>query len=110
MARRVWICRDRCGDKSHQLFTTEPTDECGEWYSYIGTGSIDTGSSGTGLIGAGTKPGRPTSVYLPRSVAVSLAGRELAPGAKVEIPLEPATKNLRESRSLRPTRPVRKSA
>lgn len=100
MARRVWICRDQCGDKSHQLFTTEPTDERGEWYSYIGTGSMGTGS----------KPGRPTSVYLPRSVAVCLAGRELAPGEKVELPLEAAAESLRKSRPFRPTRPVRQSA
>src|SRR5580704_1823724 len=100
MARRVWICRDQCGDKSHQLFTTEPTDERGEWYTYIGTGSIDRGS----------RPGRPASVYLPRSVAVCLAGRELAPGDKVEVPLEAALESLRESRPIRPTRPVRQSA
>jgi hypothetical protein len=95
MARRVWICRDQCGDKSHQLFTTEPTDERGEWYSYIGVSS---------------KPGRPASVYLPRSVAVCLAGRELAPGDKVELPLEAAAESLRESRPFRPSRPVRQSA
>jgi hypothetical protein len=100
MLRRVWICRDQCGDKSHQLFTTEPTDERGEWYSYIGTGSIGTGS----------KPGRPASVYLPRSVAVCLAGRELAPGDKVEIPLEAAAERMRESRPFQPSRRVRQIA
>ncbi len=95
MARRVWICRDQCGDKSHQLFTTEPTDERGEWYSYIGSSS---------------KPGCPASVYLPRSVAASLAGRELAPGDKVEIPLEAAVERLRKQRPFRPCRSIRKSA
>jgi hypothetical protein len=95
MPRQLWICRDQCGDKSHQLFTSEPTDERGEWYSYIG---------------ASTKPGRPASVYLPRSVAVCLAGRELAPGDKVEIPLEPAVESLRVSQAFRPTRRLRQSA
>jgi hypothetical protein len=73
MRRSVWICRDRCGDKSCQLFTSGPADERGEWYS---------------CIGAGTRAGRPASLYLPQSMAVFLAGRRLAPGDKVEIPLE----------------------
>jgi hypothetical protein len=95
MKRSVWICRDRCGDKSHQLFTSEPTDELGEWYSYIG---------------AGSRPGRPANIYLPRSVALFLTGCPLAPGDKVEIPLEAAIESLREPQSFRPTRPVRQSA
>jgi hypothetical protein len=95
MKRSVWICRDRCGDKSHQLFTSEPNDERGEWYTYIG---------------ASSKPGRPASVYLPRSVALFLAGRELAPGDRVEIPLEAAADTLREPRALRRTGLIRQIA
>jgi hypothetical protein len=73
MKRSFWICRDRCGDKCHQLFTSEPADERGEWYSYIGTSSM---------------PGRPASIYLPRSVALFLVGQELEPGDRVEVPFE----------------------
>jgi hypothetical protein len=95
MKRSVWICRDRCGDKSHQLFTSEPADERGEWYSYIGTSS---------------KPGRPASVYLPRSVARALAGRELAPGDRVELPIETAIEMSRAAQEPRQICPIRQSA
>ncbi|HEV8069617.1 MAG TPA: hypothetical protein VGP76_17895 [Planctomycetaceae bacterium] len=95
MKRSIWICRDRCGDKSCQLFTSEPANEGGEWFSYI------NGSS---------EPGRPTNVYLPPSVALALAGRELAPGDKVEIPLEAAAGILPAPRPFRASRPVRQSA
>jgi len=95
MKRSVWICRDRCGDKCHQLFTAEPTDERGEWYSYIG---------------ASSKPGRPASVSLPRSVAIFLAGRELAPGDKIEIPLEAAHQSLPEPEAFQRLSPIRRSA
>ncbi len=94
MKRSVWVCRDRCGDKSHQLFTSEPADERGEWYSYIGPSS---------------KPGRPASIYLPRSVALALAGRELAPGDRVEVPLEtpiPASREPQGSRLICPVRQI----
>jgi len=63
MKRSVWICRDRCGDKSRQLFTCEPSNEGGEWFSYI---------NGT------SEPGRPTNVYLPPNVAFFLTGRPRA--------------------------------
>jgi hypothetical protein len=95
MKRSVWICRDRCGDKSRQLFTSEPANEGGEWFSYI---------NGT------SEPGRPTNVYLPANVALVLAGRDLAPGDKVEIPLEAAIESLREPRTPRAHRPLRQSA
>jgi hypothetical protein len=95
MKRSVWICRDRCGDKSRQLFTSEPTNEGGEWFSYI------NGSS---------EPGRPTNVYLPPSVALFLVGRELAPGDKTEIPLDTAVEVVPADRAFRRTRPLRQSA
>jgi hypothetical protein len=95
MSRSVWICRDRCGDKSRQLFTAEPTDERGEWYSYIG---------------ASSKPGQPASIYLPRSMAIFLAGRELAPGEKLELPLERAVETVHAAAAFPRTRPVRQSA
>jgi hypothetical protein len=95
MKRSVWICRDRCGDKSRQLFTSEPTNEGGEWFSYI------NGSS---------EPGRPTNVYLPPSVALFLVGRELAPGDKTEIPLDTAVEVVPAARAFRRTRPLRQSA
>jgi hypothetical protein len=95
MKRSIWICRDRCGDKSRQLFTCEPSNEGGEWFSYI---------NGT------SEPGRPTNVYLPPNVAFFLTGRELAPGEKVEIPLDGAIEILPAHRGFRRTRPVRQSA
>jgi hypothetical protein len=95
MKRSVWICRDRCGDKSRQLFTCEPSNEGGEWFSYI---------NGT------SEPGRPTNVYLPPNVAFFLTGRELAPGEKAEIPLDGAIEILPAHRAFRRTRPVRQSA
>jgi hypothetical protein len=95
MKRSVWICRDRCGDKSRQLFTSEPANEGGEWFSYI---------NGT------SQPGRPTNVYLPASVALVLADRELAPGEKVEVPLAAAVERLRGPQSPRESRLLRQSA
>jgi hypothetical protein len=95
MKRSVWICRDRSGDKSCQLFTSEPANEGGEWFSYI------NGSS---------EPGRPTNVYLPPNVAIFLAGRELAPGDKVEIALDAAVEIVPATRAFRRTRPLRQSA
>jgi hypothetical protein len=73
MKRSFGICRDRCGDKCHQLFTSEPADKRGEWYSDIGTSG---------------NPGRPASIYLPRSVALFLVGQELQPGERLEAPFE----------------------
>jgi hypothetical protein len=95
MKRGVWICRDGCGDRSRQLFTSEPSNEGGEWFSYI---------NGT------SEPGHPTNVYLPPSVALFLAGRELAPGDKVEIPLDAAGEVVPAHRAFRRSRPVRQSA
>ncbi|HXY37732.1 MAG TPA: hypothetical protein VEI07_26135 [Planctomycetaceae bacterium] len=95
MPRSVWICRDRCGDKSRHLFTSEPSHEDGEWFSYI---------NGT------SEPGHATNVYLPPSVALFLAGRELAPGEIVEIPLEAAVETVRRPRAFRQVGAVRQSA
>jgi hypothetical protein len=70
MRRSVWGCRDRCGGKSCQSFTSDPADERGERYSHIG---------------AGKRPGRSASPYSPQSMAVFLAGRKLSPGNQVEM-------------------------
>ena len=75
MKRSFSISATRCGDKFLSTLHVRARQTRGrEWFSYI------NGSS---------EPGRPTNVYLPPSVAATaLAGRELAPGDKVEIPLE----------------------